>query len=64
MEPGLQIKEAAKKAVVDEDTIIGWEVRNVKPKKEKLMLLLRFYRKKGAKLKNIDEIIEKNLLPL
>ena len=36
MELGFQIKEAAKQAGLNENTIIGWEVRNVKPKKEYL----------------------------
>jgi transcriptional regulator with XRE-family HTH domain len=44
----LQIKHTAGQVGLNENTIIGWESRGVKPKKQKLLKLLQFYLQKGA----------------
>jgi transcriptional regulator with XRE-family HTH domain len=58
IELGLQIKQAAKQAGLNDDTIIGWEVRGVKPKKEHLEKLLKFYGRKGANSKSISNLLK------
>jgi DNA-binding transcriptional regulator YiaG len=58
MDLGLQIKEAARFSGLDYDTIIGWEVGGVKPKKQYLKKLLKFYEGKGANSKSTSNLLK------
>ena len=54
MDAGLQIKELAKAAGLDEMTIVNWEHGKTLPRKDKLKDLIRI-------LKNLNPDIEKKL---
>ena len=49
MDLGLQIKELARLVHVMPDTIINWELRNVKPGGKNLRMVKKFLRLKQAK---------------
>jgi len=49
MDLGLQIKELARLVNVTSDTIINWELRNVKPNKTNSRRAKKFLELQGAK---------------